>query len=288
MLASSIAADCSCTDYSLLQANTGVVTLTTANPNLDGSGALVSVITASANGTLIKSLIIKAAEPTTGLGMVRLFINNGGEAFGLIREIPIGINPALMSTPTPFPVMPTLEIDLIDPIRLQSGDSLHASTQSAQTINVIAEGLDWAYPEVYNGAPGSAGITTCCNFEQLTALTETITITTANPNLNGSGTIASLLTAASEGTIIRSVTIAALTSTQPGGMVRFFINDGEGYTLWMEVMIPSSTQSSFIPSFKVALSEDFHLQAGYSIGVSTHLAQSFAVTIEGLTWSYPL
>lgn len=61
-----------CQDYSLLTANTGIGDIRNANPFLDGSGNTTTILTAGANGTLIKSVIIKAAQATT-TGMVRLF-----------------------------------------------------------------------------------------------------------------------------------------------------------------------------------------------------------------------
>lgn len=71
-------------------ANTGCVTISTANANLDGTGTLGTVLTASAAatpGTLIKSVTIKAQGNTTA-GTVRLFLYNGTTNF-LLTEIPV-------------------------------------------------------------------------------------------------------------------------------------------------------------------------------------------------------
>ena len=55
-------------------ANTGMQTISTANSNLDGTGTLSSaILTGSANGTLIKTVTVKA-QVTTTQGMVRLYI----------------------------------------------------------------------------------------------------------------------------------------------------------------------------------------------------------------------
>jgi len=64
-------------DYSLLTANTGIVTISVANPNLNGTGTLVTLITGAENGTIVKSVIVKAAMPVT-TGMVRLFVGPDG------------------------------------------------------------------------------------------------------------------------------------------------------------------------------------------------------------------
>lgn len=68
-------------------ANTGCVTISTANSNLDGTGTLGTVLTGASNGTLIKSIIVKAQTNTTQ-GMIRLFVNGGG-ATELIAEIEV-------------------------------------------------------------------------------------------------------------------------------------------------------------------------------------------------------
>ncbi len=68
-------------------ANTGFAVIDTANTNLDGTGTIGSVITGASNGTLIKTITVKALDNTTN-GMVRLFIYNGTNK-RLISEIEI-------------------------------------------------------------------------------------------------------------------------------------------------------------------------------------------------------
>ncbi|MBI4645565.1 MAG: hypothetical protein HY738_02960 [Bacteroidia bacterium] len=79
---------------------------------------------------------------------------------------------------------------------------------------------------------------------KFTANTGLAIISTANSNLDGSGTIADLITAANYGTLIKRITIKAQgTTTQ--GMVRIFHRDAGGTTwLMREVEIPAITQSS--------------------------------------------
>ncbi len=52
-------------------ANTGMVTISSANSNLDGSGDIYKVLVGAANGTVIKTVTIKAIT-STKKGMVRL------------------------------------------------------------------------------------------------------------------------------------------------------------------------------------------------------------------------
>ena len=67
--------NCDCNENSLVTANTGFATVATANSGLDGKGTLATVLTGAANGTMVKSVIVKAIAPTLQ-GMVRLFISD--------------------------------------------------------------------------------------------------------------------------------------------------------------------------------------------------------------------
>lgn len=273
-----------CNDYSKLTVRTGIANLTTANPNLDGTGIVVPILTsAGVNGMIVKSVVIKATQATE-TGMVRLFvIDTSGAIVTLVREIKIPTQPYLSATPTPAPVLPTAEIVLDEPIFLKTGYKLYASTQYAQTINVIAEGLDKSYPAELP--------TTCCNFKQTTEVTGNQQVDVANPNLDGSGTIVPIFTATgpNSGALIRSITISALASTHQG-MVRLFVSPAgpPTYSLLSEVFVPESQQSSFEPSFKVKLYPNYNLEQNFVIGASTNNGDPFAITIEGQQWSYPI
>jgi len=276
-----IPGDCNCNDYSKLSANTGINFLSIANSGMTGTGTGVEIIlTANSNGTIIKSVTIKAFAPVT-TGMVRLFIsNNAITTISLYKEIPIPTSPVLAGTPTPTPVLQTFEVKLEGGLKLQPGYRLLASTQNADLFSVIAEGLDWTY--------ASPLPPTCCNFRQETAVTEVGTVSTANPALDGTGTILTILFGASpNGSIIKNVTIKALQNTNEG-MIRFFVGPLPAfYSLMKEIYVPDTTQSSFEPSFKQVVPLDFYLQDSFVFGVSTQLAQSFAITVETVSWTYP-
>jgi len=272
--------DCSCNDYSLQTANTGIAAISSANTSLTGASA-TTVLTAAASGTLVKSVIIKAIVPVT-TGMVRLFISNGTTT-ALYKEIPIPNTPVLAATPTPLPMLQMFEVCLAGGLKLESGYTLLATTQNAQAFNVIAEGLDWKYPSTL---PDS-----CCSYKQEIGVTGLGVISAANANLDGTGTIVSIFTApglnSSNGSRIKSITIKAMQSTNEG-IVRLFIYNGSAYSLMKEIYIPQTTQSGFEPSFKVVLDQDFCLKPGYSIGASTQLSQSFALTVEAVSWIYAI
>jgi len=170
-------------------------------------------------------------------------------------------------------------------LKLKSGYKLYASTQNAESFNIIAEGLDFHYPSTL---PAS-----CFSYRQYHTVTGFNTASVANPNLDGSGSgIVSIYQAGNGaglmGSHITSVTIKALQSTNDNGMIRLFIYDGSDYHLFREVCIPQTTQSAFEPSFKVVLPMDLNIEAGYQLFATTQLAQSFAITVEGADWSYAI
>lgn len=272
-----------CNDYSLLTANTQITTITTANVNLDGSGTVAAVFTAGAKGTIIKSIIIKAKGPVTK-GMIRLFVGtSNASAISLYKEVQVFTTPVLTSTPTPAPFLQTFEVELTGDLTLLAGYKLYASTQNAEAFNIIVQGLDWAYP--------SSLPSTCCNYKQETANTGLGTATTANANTDGTGNIVTVFTGSagtSNGSMIKSITIKALQSTNEG-MVRIFISpNGSTFSLMKEINIPQTEQSGFEPSFKIVLTDNYILPPSFTLGVSTQLTQKFAVTVEGSDWDYPI
>jgi hypothetical protein len=125
---------------------------------------------------------------------------------------------------------------------------------------------------------------------QFTANTGMATINAANTSLSGSGTlntdIWSVITGASNGTKVKSITIKAKGSTSALGMVRLFIYDGANTRLFAEVEIPVVTQSSINVCFEKYLELDLDLKSGYQIRATTQIADTFNIFAEGLDWAY--
>lgn len=119
-----------------------------------------------------------------------------------------------------------------------------------------------------------------CSLQQYTSNVGSVKISTANPNRDGTGTLGSVITGASNGTFIKTITIAAEASTTQG-MVRLFIDNGTKF-LFKEIAIPASTPTSTVPSFKVILSGRFYLASGVELKASTENAEVFAITADGL------
>jgi hypothetical protein len=110
-------------------------------------------------------------------------------------------------------------------------------------------------------------------------------ISTANSNLNGTGTLGSVITGASNGTLIKSITIKAIGNTTRG-MIRLFIYDGSNTRILEEIKIPAVTKSSIDHSFEITLYINYTLKAGYTLKASTENAETFAITANGLDWTY--
>lgn len=111
-----------------------------------------------------------------------------------------------------------------------------------------------------------------------------VVISTANTHLDGTGTLGTLIIGTTNGTRISRITIQAL-GTTTAGMIRIFVKDGTNYFLWKEIQVLATTPSATVKAFNYTL-ELFGEMAivlpyGYSLEVSTELAESFAITCKG-------
>lgn len=111
----------------------GMVQISTANTNRDGTGTMGTLLTAGANGTRIDRLVIKATVTTTA-GMVRFFVHDGTNT-RLIREVVVSAITVGASTSA-------FESDLVTPDLYlpTSSYQLRVSTEKAETFNVFAFG----------------------------------------------------------------------------------------------------------------------------------------------------
>lgn len=111
----------------------GIGQVSVANPNRDGTGTMVVVMTAASTGSRIDYVEIKALGSTTS-GMVRLFLHDGAAA-RLLTEIEV---PVVVAGPT----QKTFEklVELAGGLTVPSGYSLRASTEVSEAFNVFAFG----------------------------------------------------------------------------------------------------------------------------------------------------
>jgi hypothetical protein len=115
----------------------GVAQLAAANPARDGTGAIVDLFTAGANGGRVDKIVMRAKAATTA-GAVRLFYKPDGGAWSLIDEAPVTANAALASSPAFGAIL-----DPIGGLVLPAGAKVGASTHNAEPFAVTAFGGDF-------------------------------------------------------------------------------------------------------------------------------------------------
>jgi hypothetical protein len=122
---------------------------------------------------------------------------------------------------------------------------------------------------------------------KLTANTGMALLDTANPNLDGAGNIQTVLIGASNGTIIKNVTIQSRDSITRG-MIRFYISDNSTFTRIIdEVDVPARQQTGTQDCWSITYETEWYLKSGYYLMASTEQGEKFCVVAEGLDMSYP-
>jgi hypothetical protein len=104
-------------------------------------------------------------------------------------------------------------------------------------------------------------------------------ISTANTNRNGTGTIGTVMTGATNGTRIDDIYIVA-TGTTTAGVVRLFISDGTNVRLWQEILVSAVTPSTTVQVWSYTLlNQALILESGWSLQASTNNAETFNVIV---------
>ena len=175
------------------------------------------------------------------------------------------------------------ETQIILNFKLEAEYELRVSTENADTFNVFAEGMEWAY----FAARVQADMT------ELTGSNGLVEISTANSNLDGTGTLGTLITAGTsasyKGMSLRSITVKA--EGKPGtGMIRFFIGDPEAEVdyLFTELYVPDHGRSGVDESYErtITFDDQLDIQANYIVKVSTQAADTFDVSCDATNWNY--
>jgi hypothetical protein len=111
-----------------------------------------------------------------------------------------------------------------------------------------------------------------------------VSISTANTNRDGTGTIGTVLTAGASGTRIDRVRVQAIVTTT-AGMVRLFLYDGSNYFALQEVPVTAVTASGSAAAFNSEITfgdtRPLALPSGWSLRASTNNAEEFHVTAYG-------
>jgi hypothetical protein len=113
------------------------------------------------------------------------------------------------------------------------------------------------------------------------------TISTANTNRDGTGTIGTVFAAGSSGSRIDAIDLQA-TATTTAGMIRLFIHDGTTAHLINEIPVSAITPSGTLPAWSAQLNTNTMTQilpivlpTGYSLRAATNNAESFKVIAFG-------
>jgi len=110
------------------------------------------------------------------------------------------------------------------------------------------------------------------------------TVSTANTNRDGTGTIVSIITGVSAGTKIFEI-ITQATGTTTAGMVRLFVSTDSGSTwkLFDEVSIAAATPSATVKGNRVSTTYANLIlpSSSHQLGASTHNAESIQVIVLG-------
>lgn len=103
--------------------------------------------------------------------------------------------------------------------------------------------------------------------------------TAANTGRDGTGAIATIITAGASGSRIDDITITAVATTT-AGMVRLFLHDGTNARLVKEIPVSAITPSGTVAAFTSSLfNQNLILATGWSLRASTHNAETFNVCV---------
>jgi hypothetical protein len=111
-----------------------------------------------------------------------------------------------------------------------------------------------------------------------------VTVSTANTNLDGTGTIVSVLTGVAAGTKVFEVRVQAQGTTSDGAVRLFLSTDGGStWRLFEEFSVPLTTVSASSRAVQGSRSYDNLVlpNASCQLGASTHNAESFSVFAFG-------
>lgn len=114
----------------------GIAQVSEANANRDGTGTVITVITGATYGTRLNRIEIQATGITTA-GMLRLFISNGTNTRLWKETVVSAITPSAAVAAFSASIVPS------EPLILPSGYSLIASTEKAETFNIIVHAGDY-------------------------------------------------------------------------------------------------------------------------------------------------
>ena len=109
-------------------------------------------------------------------------------------------------------------------------------------------------------------------------------VSAANTNRDGTGTIATILTGGSSGTLIDAIRIVA-TGTTTAGVIRLYLYDGANTRLLDEIIVPVIAPSTSVKVFERTLtyliSKLILPNNSWELRASTHNAETFNIMAIG-------
>jgi hypothetical protein len=122
-----------------------------------------------------------------------------------------------------------------------------------------------------------------------TPKTWTAQASVANTNRDGTGTLATIVTAGASGSRVDELTIKAIATTT-AGMVRLYLHDGTNARLWDEVPVIAITPSGTLPTWEAVLGNNapvnsgkwpLNLPTGWSLRAAPQNAETFNLHASG-------
>jgi hypothetical protein len=108
------------------------------------------------------------------------------------------------------------------------------------------------------------------------------TVSTANTARDGTGTVATVITAGSSGTQIREVNFKGIGTTAAADIV-LYVYDGTTYSVLTEVAVTAITASTTTASYSSSVRFDnLFLPSGWSLRASVTVVQSPAIAVIAL------
>ena len=109
-------------------------------------------------------------------------------------------------------------------------------------------------------------------------------VSAANANLDGSGTVVTVLAGSATGRRINKITVKAIVTTT-AGMVRFYLYDGTNTRLYLEILVTAITKSASVAAFtSTTLYYDSDApilpSASYELRASTEKAEAMNIIVE--------
>jgi len=107
-------------------------------------------------------------------------------------------------------------------------------------------------------------------------------VTTANANLDGTGSVITIASAGTNGSLITQILFKAVVTTT-AGMLRIFLHDGSNYRLHAEVDQTAATPSATVKAFTATWvpAEPLVLPSGWSVRCSTSNTEAVNVFVQG-------